>query len=353
MNRSVYILGAGCSAKYYPLAKDFRQELSKYADDLSKRPNCDQLKGCVSKTVTLMEQYASPTVDRLILQIMEDVAKRRKSLSTPFGVHRPEHTQLETMEDDQILDAKIATAAFFLEREGAVKDGLQSYRNLLNIIFGGEHGRSALRSTPHRVLSFNYDRLFEIAFGQYFGLDPFGCYGKELLNAGFEYDQSYVLEDFDRFCFLKFHGTAGTFVYEHHGQPRFWHIPAGRTINDTLFWSPSQPKNEPLIVFPYEKDRAADSKTSFPFDPYVRAIWQKQGYAERLVQEAQQIRVIGYSFDPNDRKAMMQLLRQSDCPIIVQNKSQDDAEQICKELRFDYPGDEAFTRSLEPFGKEF
>src|SRR5258708_32910794 len=71
---SVYILGAGCSAKYYPLARDFRQELSKYADDLSKRPNCKRLKDCISKTVTLMERYASPTIDRLILQIIEDVS---------------------------------------------------------------------------------------------------------------------------------------------------------------------------------------------------------------------------------------------------------------------------------------
>jgi hypothetical protein len=351
MNRSVYILGAGCSAKYYPLARDFRQELSKYADDLSKRPNCDQLNGCVTKTVTLMEQYASPTIDKLILQIIEDLAKQKKSSSSFLAGYTPEHDRLDKMEDRQILDAKIATAAFFLEREGAIKDGLQSYRDLLNIIFGGEHNQSVLRSTIHRVLSFNYDRLFEIAFGQYFGLDPFSCYGKELLNAGFELDKSYLLQDFDRFCFLKLHGTAGTFMYKRHGAPRYFHTSAGRTMDDSFFW-PNQANAEPLIVFPYEKDRA-NSKTSFPFDLYIRPIWQKQGYAEKLVQEAHQIRVIGYSFDPNDRKSMMHLLRHSDCPIIIQNKTQDAAEQICKELRFDYPGDEAFTSRLQPFGKEF
>jgi len=352
MNRSVYILGAGCSAKYYPLARDFRQELSKYADDLSKRPNCNGLKDCISRTVTLMEQYASPTIDRLILQIIEDVSNQRKLSSSFSAGYTPEHALLDKMEHDRILDAKVATAAFFLEREGAIKDGLQSYRDLLNIIFKGEHNRSVLRSTIHRVLSFNYDRLFEIAFGQYFGLDPFGCYGKELLNAGIEYDQSYVLEDFDRFCFLKLHGTAGTFVWERHGAPRYWHTAAGRTIDDSFFW-PNQANAEPLIVFPYEKDRGANSKTSFPFDPYVRAIWQKQGYAERLVQEAEQIRVIGYSFAPNDRKGMMQLLRQSDCPIFVQNKTLEAAQQICEKLKIDHPEDSTLTARLRPFGDPF
>jgi hypothetical protein len=80
---------------------------------------------------------------------------------------------------------------------------------------------------------------------------------------------------------------------------------------------------------------------------------QTHGYAERLIQEAEQIRVIGYSFDPNDRKAMMQLLRQSDCPTIIQNRTPQAAEQIRVKLKIDHPEDSALTVRLRPFGEPF
>src|SRR5258707_7811067 len=107
--KSVYILGAGCSAKYYPLARDFREELRNYRDELGKQPTCVRLEQCVAETVSLMEEYRSPTIDRLIVQIVEDSDRHRAAL---LGHALDKHNQLQRIEDEKILNAKIATTAF-------------------------------------------------------------------------------------------------------------------------------------------------------------------------------------------------------------------------------------------------
>jgi predicted TIM-barrel fold metal-dependent hydrolase len=83
---------------------------------------------------------------------------------------------------------------------------------------------------------------------------------------------------------------------------------------------------------------------------YGDGLSQKPGYTENLVQAAKQIWVIGYSFDPNDRKAMIELLRKSDCEIIIQNRTKEGAEAICEELK---PRYDDFAPRLKPFGKPF
>src|SRR5437879_3333156 len=106
----VYILGAGCSANYgYPLAKDFRDALREYGVAVGGRPNCERLKQCVIRTVSLMEQYQSPTVDRLVLRIVEEFERQRRPLG---NIATKSYSDLENAEDEQILDAKIATTAF-------------------------------------------------------------------------------------------------------------------------------------------------------------------------------------------------------------------------------------------------
>jgi hypothetical protein len=350
-NKIVYILGAGCSADYgYPLAKDFRDALREYGDTLGQRPNCERLKQCVARTLSLMEKHQSPTIDRLVFQIAEDFGRQRRRL----GVNDPQrHIELENAEEEQILDAKRATTAFFLEREFKAREtGLQGYRDFFNIVFEGDRNHSVLESTTSRVLSFNYDRLFEIAFADYFRLDSNAeCYRQFWLNSGLDLVCQQAADLLpNQFSFLKLHGTAGIFVARQIGVPRYYGLTLydpSRTINDDLIWplipSPFSPQGqiaEPLIVFPFEKDRARSGGTSFLFDDYIRAIWgqpKHQGYAETLVQEAQQIRVIGYSFDPNDRKAMIDLLRKSaDSPIIIRNRTREQAQEICDKLGEDH-----------------
>src|SRR5208282_4440220 len=114
-DKIVYILGAGCSANYsYPLAKDFRAVLSEYGDGLSEKPNCERLRQCVTNTFNLMAQYQSPTIDRLVLQLVEEIERQRQ----PLGyIDTRKHNELDELEQNQILDAKRATVALFLERE--------------------------------------------------------------------------------------------------------------------------------------------------------------------------------------------------------------------------------------------
>jgi len=364
-DKIVYILGAGCSANYgYPLAKDFRVVLKEYGEVLSQKHNCERLKQCVTDTVNLMKRYQSPTIDRLVLQIVEEKEHQKR----PLGfIATQKHFDLDALEQRQILAAKIATVALFLEREGkARKTGLQGYRDFLNIIFEGNRNQSVLKSTTSRVLSFNYERLFELAFADFFRLNSnMDCYGQVWLNSGlnFLHGQTTAI-DSDQFCFLKLHGTAGIWVAEQYGQSIYGLNPALNNANyhvdDNLFWpanrNPSSFRREnpePLIVFPFEKDRARSGGTSFLFDNYIRTIWGHRGqpgYAENLIQAAKQIWVIGYSFDPNDRKAMIELLRKSDCEIIVQNRTKEGAEVVCEELKLRY-GD--FVPRLKPFGKPF
>ena len=367
MKKAVYILGAGCSVNYgYPLAKDFRATLKEYADTLGQRPNCERLKQCVTNTVKLMEQYQSPTVDRLVSKTVDEIELQRR----PLGIIATQrHFDLDKQEQDQILDAKRATVALFLDREtSARKSGLQGYRDFLNIIFEGNRDPSVLKSTASRVLSFNYDRLFEIAFGEFFRLKfDMSLYGQAWLNSGINFfHREAESVDVNRFSLLKLHGTAGIRVAEQHGQSRYgWDANLNNAdihVNDDLFW-PTNPKpllhprenQEPLITFPFEKDRARSGGTSFLFDNYLRAIWghrEQPGYAERLIQEAEKVWAIGYSFDPNDRKAMIELLRKSgNCPIFIQNRTKEEARRICEEELGPYYDD--LAPRLKPIGKPF
>jgi hypothetical protein len=310
-----------------------------------------------------MEEHQAPTIDRLVLQVDEELQRRKRPLTM---MDAAKHSQLEKSANDQILDAKTATVALFLELESSARTtGLHGYQDFLKIIFEGRRDPRALRAANRCVLNFNYDRLFEFAFADYFRLDSnVDCYGQAWLNSGLDFfDRQDVDVLVDRFCLLKLHGTAGIFVERHYGKSKYRHVGFQRgkiTIDDNLFW-PANPKSslypserrEPLIVFPFEKDRARSGGTSFLFDNYIRAIWghdMQPGSAEKLMSEATQVWVIGYSFDPNDRKAMMKLLRKSDCDIVVQNRTKEEAETICDELRLQYTG---LAQRFRSFGKPF
>jgi hypothetical protein len=354
----VYILGAGCSVQYrYPLARGFLDALKTYGGTLAQRPHCERLKRCVAETVGLMERFNSPTIDRLVLQIEDDLARQPRG---PFGSPDPDYARLENLAASQNRNAKFATAALFNELEdNARKSGLQGYRDFLNIIFEGDHGTNALMSTPNRVLSFNYDRLFEFAFIDHFKLQVgMDCYGPSWLNSGFDFSRRQPADIApDRFTFLKLHGTAGMLAAEQYGKPRYgWNKSlngADHPIDDNSLWSTAQKSSqspreqpEPLIVFPSEKDRARENNTSFLFDHYIRPIWAA---AMPLVASADKICVIGYSFDPNDRKAVLELLRsnRANCDIFVQNP---DAGTICSEMSRNHSD---LTPRLKPVANPF
>jgi hypothetical protein len=338
-SKKVYILGAGCSVNYgYPLAKDFLDALKQYQAAVERRTNCERLKQCLANTITLMEEHSAPTIDRLVRWIEDDIARQ--------GFHWTQGSEVAKFEqkvEDKIRDAKIATVAVFLERETAAwQTELSSYDEFLHIIFNSNRNSDALQSTSDCVLSFNYDRLFEMAFTDYFKLGGNeNCYGTKWLNAGLNFSDGKA-NDFtpDQFGFLKLHGTAAMQVNQRHGETRYGMNALRKAewiIDDNFFWPAGRQTStipsenpEPLIVFPHEKDRAREGNTKFNFDNYIRTTWAQ---AAKVIEDAEQIWAIGYSFDPTDRKSIFELLRKSNCEIVVQNP---EAEKICNELKLRY-----------------
>ncbi len=340
--KRVYILGAGCSFGSYPLAKDFLRALRDYGKVLQKRPNTNRLHRAVNSTVALMEMHQTPTIDSLALKVDEDLKRQLGSLGTSQA---QETLRLEQEAYEKTLAAKVATAALFLDREEtARRTGLHPYQDFVKLILDHNRDPGTLTSTPNSVLSFNYDRLFEIAFADHFRLGPnFDVYGSDWLNSGLDFLSKKAADIApDRFTFLKLHGTAATWVEQQHGEPSYFRASLyGPTppADDSLFWAtgrtpspiPGQSR-EPLIVFPHEKDRARQNRTSFLVDAYIRATWAN---AARLLNQAEEIWIIGYSFDVNDRRSLMELLHNSPAQkIIIQNPN---AENIYNELRLRYP----------------
>ena len=173
-------MGAGCSLNRYPLAKDMLAHLNDFGDGLEK--NAPRLQKLVEQTVDLFDRLRAQGA---MAQTLDDLARIVHSgllADNNVGTNR-------TTNDRLVTDAKLAVSALFLSKEAeAMKDGLTGYRNLMNRVFASNFGtdcRLVLRNTPYRVLTFNYDRLFELAFRQYFphdGTEAF--YGPTVLNSG-------------------------------------------------------------------------------------------------------------------------------------------------------------------------
>jgi len=359
----IFIIGAGCSADYgYPLAKDFLECLKSYGKRLAARPNCKRFRQVVIDTADLMERSGTPTIDRLVRWIDEEPGKLGpRSILYDHPENKPWRDKTDRGEQ-QILDAKRVTMADFLEREEAVREtALCGYRDFLHDVFAGSRDLGSLSTTKCRVLSFNYDRLFEIAFASYFNLKGdcyVNCYGKELLNSGWDGAGGRGEQIApNRFCFLKLHGSAAAWIKGSHGEPRYYScaVPRGteQLINDNFFWPPGRAVSpiarenpKPFIVFPHEKEGVQRLGHTPICKGYLDAI---EHTAEELVGEARQIWVIGYSFDPNDRTSLISLLRKKaqDCQVVVQNPN---ANEIRDELTLKYPD---LADSLVPLLKRF
>jgi hypothetical protein len=343
----IFILGAGCSAAYgYPLAQNSREDLKSYGEELAPRPGCDRLRRAVADSVSLMERHGSQTIDRLVRHLHEQV-----NSIYPSGVMRlaadPAIRNWEAARarvDEQILDAKRVTMARFIELEHRARERvLSGYRDLLGDIFKGNRNPAALAMSKCRVLSFNYDRLFEKAFAEYFEL-PRGqyiyCADPELLNSGWRgWGGPLMAEEItpDRFCFLNLHGSALAWLDRFHGEGRCIPCGIGETVNDEFLWrngtaaSPIPP--QPFIVFPHEKEGIIQSGHTPPGAPHLKKVWSK---AEQLFQSARKIRVIGYSFDRNDRPFLMERLGRCprDCKIVIEGK---EPAPIVTDLKENYP----------------
>ena len=316
VNSTLIILGAGCSFESgYPLANNSFPRLAEFRDSLGDE--AVKLRGLVSKTLDLVKEFR----------------KQDESVETLDTLARLLHEGRaggETMQkrNKLVVAAKVSVAALFLslERE-AVHKQLPGYRQLLVRVFGNNPKvgyRKSIELSRHRILTFNYDRLFELAFRQYFpdfdGTEA--LYYKTVLNSGLSLVDPENLEiDLNKFSFLKLHGSTGLYGFseqiypsEKNGDVQHTHsIPDPKTplpINDTEFFYPKNPTDplhserpKPiLITFPHEKDHLEKYRRNlFPFKDYTPKIWEAAHY---FASEAEEIQIIGYSCPVADTKAL-------------------------------------------------
>jgi hypothetical protein len=350
----VYVLGAGCSyheQQGYPLATQFAAALNSYAAKIASVTDCQRIKMAVEDTVKLLNQCQSgpclaSTIDQLINLVLHGRCDDQLRALRPKS-----HADVTSLRYQAVRDAKIATTACFLDREANARlHQTDKYKQFIQRRLLDETGVSSscitrLRQSNSRVLSFNYDRLFELAFFAGFAdrhVTQFPPYSSEVLNSGLPVFGEWSEIKQDRFCFLKMHGSAGMLCKEDAFGENAYQI--GEIINwvevkvaDELFY----PKTvehfppEPLIAFPYEKDFIVTGKNNkLPFRGYIERVW---AHATYVLREASEIWVIGYSFDPTDCKYLIDRMRQATkCRRIVIQNLPSECDRISALLTTDY-----------------
>jgi hypothetical protein len=351
----VYVLGAGCSydPQYgYPLANDFVPALQAYSAKIAPIPDCQRIKRAVDDTVALLLQCNTgachaTTIDQLINLIRNN--RCDEQLRAIYSQTNPHHVDLQYA---AIRHAKVATAACFLDKEGpALQAQVGKYRTFIQRKILDETGLSEpcqtrlLRSSA-RVLTFNYDRLFELAFFAAFAddyLKRFFPYQPEALNSGLTAFGEINGFAKDRFSFVKLHGSVGVLCAENPFGQKTIHLRnvgnwKEEAVTDALFF-PTKPavrvEAQPMIVFPYEKDFVVSGKANkLPFRDYITQAW---AHATALLKEAAEIWIIGYSFDPTDCKYLVDRLKQAEnCTRIVIQNLPRECDRIEVMLKGDY-----------------
>ena len=348
----VYILGAGCSYDQntgYPLASGFIQSLTAFATKISADPQKQRTLKAVQDTIDLLTRcqsgafYAS-TVDQMINLVLKHQCDG--DLAAIANVNNPSTSQIDHLRMEAVRKAKVATAACFLDMEQGVRNRLiPRYRNFIEHKIFHNSGQSEstlsrLRKSDARVLTFNYDRMFELAFFATAAdsfLQNYYAYGTEVLNSGLEVTGEIAGVAADRFCFIKLHGSIGFLCNEDaFGQRVYQIIDAAKwspiPILDAHFFSDQPTRHafrDPMIVFPFEKDFVRKNPgNKFDFRAYINTAWD---HAAKVIQEATEIWVIGYSFDPTDCKYLIDLLREArNCgSLVIQNPNEcDHIEQL-------------------------
>ncbi len=339
----VFILGAGCSVECgYPPGTGFAAEFEKFLRDLQEIPEekCNRIKHSLISTLKLLRETPGvETVDQLAARIEQDLNGWKRQRGGP--VADSEYLERENIAARRILDAKIATSAMFLARENKARQtGLRSYKSFITQILGGPPWTKAREAECH-ILSFNYDRLFEIAFPECFPTfdlrnDP--LYASDALNSGLDFNfgkWSLIQPTPGRFSFLKMHGSAGWWVKVKRdgGRGERCYCPAfpvqGLSVEEIEKTIPKECGGpfgwEPLLAFPHERQESQEyfnergESSGRDWAPYINAVWQ---HAASVVANATEVRVIGYSFNPIDSRLMVsQLLSKATCEkIVIQNK---------------------------------
>ena len=348
----VFILGAGCSAHCdYPLGVGFATELGKFLGEIPDK--CPVIKQSVTDTLKLLVGLPEiETLDQLAKHLEDEVAAWRRQHSDSGIIHDEKgFAEKLSLAQKQIRDAKIATSALFCAKEAQARKmpAFQRYRLFITQIFGGYPWQDAVKEADCHVLTFNYDRLFEIAFldcFRDFDSEKTFVYGQDVLNSGFNPsggECSAIDLASNRFCFLKLHGSAGWWGQLKNNQgARRYHFPLPLKPVSLEEIENSIPKErippygwESLITFPHERQASQDHKeangesSDYPWAQYIDTVWN---HAAVLLEAAAEVRVIGYSFNPIDSRHVVKKLLSKvkrERKIVIQSK---DIEGVKKNL---------------------
>jgi len=341
----IFILGAGCSADCYPLGKSLTAQLEIFQAEISGHfPIIEQ---CVRESIGLAKEFPQfETLDQLTQGIEDNY--RRWAQQQGIGASHAV-LQREVLCDKQIINAKIAVSTMFLNGEQKAREtGLKRYEMFITSLFGGGKWDEVMRSAPNcHVLTFNYDRLFEIAFLKYFqssDLSSVSLYGNQVLNSGFNHRSNGGFDKVEptagKFNFLKLHGSSGWWVKKNlhqteqrHYWPTVPTVPTSLQDIESLLKKDgvysSETLNRPnaasfpweaLITFPHEKQRSLENRQfGFSYNPYICQVWDQ---AASLLASATEVKVIGYSFSAIDSRHMVETLlnKATHCErIVIQN----------------------------------
>ena len=332
----VYILGAGCSKHCgYPLGPEMRDELEQFALSLDPATSPRLLKA-VTDTLELMAG-TTETIDILVQKLFGGTFDH--VLGGRQNVFR------------RAASATLAASAALLEKEpSARKTGFRRYREFISDLFSGAETNWLAMPQPNHchVLTFNYDRLFEIAFLDRFNISGYGLYDVRVLNSGLTLSGKIDFKP-ESFSFLKLHGTVcgwtNDWTGRGHPQHQICHFETPSAdqaiaVNDDFFFAeppdgrhPDFLKRPPLLYFPYERQFIVSNDSGFAFHNYVRAVWDR---AQQLIANASEIRVIGYSFSGIDRGPILDLLAGArNCRrLVIQSP---EADEISSRIKLDRP----------------
>ncbi|MEO5957512.1 MAG: hypothetical protein ABIZ49_07980, partial [Opitutaceae bacterium] len=250
------------------------------------QPDTPQLDRCFSKTIELLKKYAVNTVDELAQKLVTE--------NPPNAV-------------DLIREAKIAIMTLFhrIEWQG-IAAAYPNYKSFFETLFAGSSLPldATMAASRCRVLTFNYDRLFERAFFLWAnGLEPWNHKVEtpySFLNSGLDDPLREIRIRPDRFSFLKLHGGVGQAYRDNdlemnrppitsYDWQRF-NQPSLPPLDDENYFPP--PENSPTIIFPCEKARSAGS-----FKKYWERMKENAG---AFCRSAHEIHIMGYSLPSLD-----------------------------------------------------
>jgi len=347
------------------LANGFIAELDSYSAKIAGNGDCQRISTAVKATVKLLKQCQSvachaSTIDELIGLILTnrcDTQLKDLEPSSAAGIVGLRYAA--------VRKAKIATTACFLDKEvDVLRCQISKYKDFIQSKVLDETGVSTscqqrLQKSSVRILTFNYDRLFELAFFAGFAdayVKHFSPYSTEVLNSGLTAFGSVAEIQKDRFCFLKLHGSIGIRCTEDaFGQNAHQICDVANLkeekITDALFFPEKQPLDfpaDPLIIFPYEKDFILSGKNNrLPFREYIDKVWSHATY---VLEEASEIWIIGYSFRSTDSRYLIdRMLQAKNCDRIVIQNLQAECDRIEEFLNTDQEIEIPITKYSVPF----